>query len=153
MSQKANLINAAQIAHERALGISEVRRGRAHFSDSIALALETEDAIRTVEGTVFPDGTPRLLSTDGIYVETSLAGHLVYVTNEDVPGVIGRIGTILGENGINIADFSLGRGEIPGDGKAANAVAVVLTDQPLPASVLDQLYKMHAVTFAKAIDL
>jgi D-3-phosphoglycerate dehydrogenase len=153
LSQKANLINAAQIAHERAFGISEVRRGRAHFSDSIALALETEDVTRTVEGTVFPDGTPRLLSIDGIYVETSLAGHLVYVTNEDVPGVIGRIGTILGENGINIADFSLGRGEVPGDGKAANAVAVVLTDQPLPASVLDQLYKMHAVTFAKAIDL
>ena len=153
LSQKANLINAAQIAHERALGISEVRRGRAHFSDSIALALETEDATRTVEGTVFPDGTPRLLSTDGIYVETSLAGHLVYVTNEDVPGVIGRIGTILGENGINIADFSLGRGEVRSDGKAANAVAVVLTDQPLPASVLEQLYEMHAVTFAKAIDL
>jgi len=153
LSQKANLINAAQIAHERAFGISEVRRGRAHFSDSIALALETEDATRTVEGTVFPDGTPRLLSTDGIYVETSLVGHLVYVTNEDVPGVIGRIGTILGENGINIADFSLGRGEVPGDAKAANAVAVVLADQPLPASVLDQLYKMRAVTFAKAIDL
>ncbi len=153
LSQKANLINAAQIAQERAFGISEVRRGRAHFSDSIALALETEDVTRTVEGTVFPDGTPRLLSIDGIYVETSLAGHLVYVTNEDVPGVIGRIGTILGENGINIADFSLGRGEVPGDGNAANAVAVVLTDQPLPASVLDQLYKMYAVTFAKAIDL
>ncbi len=153
LSQKANLINAAQIAQERAFGISEVHRGRAHFRDSIALALETEDVTRTVEGTVFPDGTPRLLSIDGIYVETSLAGHLVYVTNEDVPGVIGRIGTILGENGINIADFSLGRGEVPGDGNPANAVAVVLTDQPLPASVLDQLYKMYAVTFAKAIDL
>ena len=153
LSQKANLINAAQIAQERAFGVTDVRRGRTHFSDSIALSLKTEEGARTVEGTVFPDGSPRLLSTDGIYVETRLDGHLVYVTNEDVPGVIGRVGTILGDNGINIADFALGRGEAPETGKAANAVAVVLTDQPLPAAVLEQLYATRAVTFAKAIEL
>ncbi len=153
LSQKANLINAAQIARERALGVTEVRRGRTHFSDSIALSLKTEEGGRAVEGTVFPDGSPRLLSIDGIYVETRLGGHLVYVTNKDVPGVIGRVGTILGDNGINIADFSLGRGKPPEAGKAANAVAVVLTDQPLPAAVLEQLYATRAVTFAKAIEL
>ena len=153
LSQKANLINAAQVARERAFGVSEVRRGRTHFSDSIALSLKTEEGSRAVEGTVFPDGSPRLLSIDGIYVETRLGGHLVYVTNEDVPGVIGRVGTILGDNGINIADFSLGRGKAPQDGSAANAVAVVLTDQRPPAAVLEQLYATRAVTFAKAIEL
>lgn len=153
LSQKANLINALQVARERAFGISEVRRGRTHFSDSLTLALETEDGTHTVEGAIFPDSSPRLLSIDGIYVETRLGGYLLYVTNKDVPGVIGRVGTILGGNGINIADFSLGRGESSGDNRAANAVAVVRTDRPLPDDVLQQLYETRAVTLAKTIEL
>ena len=153
LSQKANLINAAQIARERAIGVSEVRRGRAHFSDSLKLGLKTEDIDHTVEGTVFPDGSPRLLSIDGIYVEALLSGSLLYVTNQDVPGVIGRLGTVLGDSGINIADFALGRGEQDSPGEPARAVALVHTDEPLPAAVLDRLYRMQAVMYAKAIEL
>lgn len=153
LSQKANLINAAQIARERAIGVSEVRRGRAHFSDSLKLGLKTEDIDHTVEGTVFPDGSPRLLSIDGIYVEALLSGSLLYVTNKDVPGVIGRLGTVLGDSGINIADFALGRGEQDSPGEPARAVALVHTDEPLPAAVLDRLYRMQAVMYAKAIEL
>ena len=89
LSQKANLVNASQVAKTRAIGVSEVRRGRTHFSDSIKLALKTEEIERTVEGTVFPDGSPRVVSIDGIYVEALLAGSLLYVTNRDVPGAIG----------------------------------------------------------------
>ena len=153
LSQRANLINAFQIACDRAIGIGEVRRGRAHFADSIKVALKTEDRDRIVEGSVFPDGSPRLLSVDGIYVEALLQGSLLYVTNKDVPGVVGRLGTVLGDSGINIADFSLGRGEKQSDDEPAKAVAVVHTDEPLPAAVLDKLYRMRAVVFAKAIDL
>ena len=153
LSQRANLINAFQIARDRAIGISEVRRGRAHFSDSLKLALKTEDVDRVIEGTVFPDGSPRLLSVDGIYVEALLSGSLLYVTNRDVPGVVGRLGTVLGDSGINISDFSLGRGDKTSDDEPAKAVAVVHTDQSLPASVLDLLYRMRAVVFAKAIEL
>ena len=153
LSQRANLINAFQIARDRAIGISEVRRGRAHFSDSLMLALKTEDVDRVIEGTVFPDGSPRLLSVDGIYVEALLSGFLLYVTNKDVPGVVGRLGTILGDSGINISDFSLGRGEKKSDDEPAKAVAVVHTDQSLSAALLDRLYRMRAVVFAKAIEL
>ena len=153
LSRKANLINASQIARDRALGVSEVRRGRAHFSNSLKLDLKTEDIHRAVEGAVFPDGSPRLLSIDGIYVEALLSGSLLYVRNQDVPGVIGRIGTALGEEGINISDFALGRGEEGSTGKPAEAVALVRTDQSLTASVLEGLYRMNAVTFAKAIEL
>lgn len=153
LSQRANLINAFQIARERAIGISEVRRGRAHFSDSLKLALKTEDVDRVIEGTVFPDGSPRLLSVDGIYVEALLSGSLLYVTNKDVPGVVGRLGTVLGDSGINISDFALGRGEKESDDEPAKAVAVVHTDEPLSAAVLDRLYRMRAVVFAKAIEL
>ena len=153
LSQKANLVNASQVAKARAIGVSEVRRGRTHFSDSIKLALKTEEMERTVEGTVFPDGSPRVVSIDGIYVEALLAGSLLYVTNKDVPGVIGLIGTVLGESGINISDFALGRGEMETDGEPVQAVAVVHTDDPLPAPVLERLYRVQAVTYAKAIDL
>ena len=153
LSRKANLINASQVARDRAIGISEVRRGRAHFSDSLKLALKTEDIDRSVEGTVFPDGSPRLLSIDGIYVEVLLSGSLLYVRNEDVPGVIGRIGTALGEGGINISDFALGRGKLVSGDEPAEAVAFVRTDQALNAAVLDRLHRLNAVTSAKAINL
>ncbi len=153
LSQKANLVNASQIARDRAIGVSEVRRGRTHFSDSIKLGLKTEELERSVEGSVFPDGSPRLLSVDGIYLESLLGGSLLYITNKDVPGVIGRLGTVLGENGINISNFALGRAERTSAEEPAKAIALIQTDERLPASVLDRLYRMRAVTFAKAIDL
>ena len=153
LSQKANLVNASEIARERAIGISEVRRGRTHFSDSLKVNLKTEDIERSVEGAVFPDGSTRLVSVDGIYVEAPLRGSLLYVQNKDVPGVIGRLGTVLGESGINISEFALGREEPGSDGDPTQAIAVVGTDQPLPTSVLDRLYQMHAVTFAKAVEI
>ncbi len=153
LSQKANLVNASQIARDRAIGVHEVRRGRTHFSDSIQLSLKTEASEVTVEGAVFPDGSPRLLSVDGIYIESYLGGTLLYVTNKDVPGVIGRLGTVLGENGINISNFALGRGRQKSDAEPAKAVALVQTDQSIPQAVLDRLYQMQAVVYAKTIDL
>lgn len=153
LSHKANLVNASQIAREREIGVSEVRRGRTHFSNSIRLSLKTDEGEHTVEGAVFPDSTPRLISVDGIYVEAYLGGSLLYFTNLDVPGVVGRIGTVLGESGINISSFALGRGPREADDEPARAVALVQTDQPLPASMLDRLYRLQAVVFAKAIDL
>lgn len=153
LSHKANLINASQVARDRAIGISEVRRGRTHFSDSLRVALKTEDVDHVIEGTVFPDGSPRLLSIDGIYVEAHLNGYLLYVTNMDVPGVVGRLGTVLGQSGINISDLCLGRGGQQAGHEPAKAVAVVHTDEVIPATVLDRLYRMKAVMFAKAIEL
>ncbi len=154
LSQKANLINAAQVAAARGFGVHETRQGRTLFSDSLSLVLETADGKRSVEGTVFPGGSPRLISVDGIYVETALIGHMVFLKNQDVPGVIGRVGSILGDNKINIADFSLGRRENQKqpDGPA-EAVAVVRVDGALPDSVLQQLCQIPAVGFARAVEL
>ncbi len=153
LSRRANLINAARIARDRAIGVSEVRRGRAHFTNSLKLALKTEDVDREVEGAVFPDGSPRLLSIDGIYVEALLSGNLLYTRNRDVPGVIGRLGTALGARGINISDFALGRGPRPASGEPAEAVALIRTDQTLSSQVLEGLFAMKAITFGKAITL
>ena len=153
LSQKANLINANQIAQERAIGVSEVRRGKSHFNDSIQLELKTEDIVRSVEGTVFPDGSPRLLSINGIYVEALLSGNLLYITNKDVPGVIGRVGSVLGDGDVNISDFALGRASASQPDEPAEAAALIRTDNPIPSSVLNRLYDMKAVMLAKTIKL
>ena len=76
--------------------------------DTIRLELETDAGVTSVEGAVLLD-KPRLIQVDGIYCEAPLAGHLVFMKNHDVPGVIGHVGTVLGRNSINIANFSLGR--------------------------------------------
>ena len=154
LSQKANLINAAQVASERGLGISENHRSRTEGAGSLSLVLETEQGQRTVQGAVFADHSPRLINVDGIYVETPLAGHMVFLKNVDVPGVIGRLGTILGDNQINIADFSLGRRENQhAPEHPAEAVAVIRIDAALPKNVLDQLLKVEAVNFAHPVEL
>jgi D-3-phosphoglycerate dehydrogenase len=154
LSQKANLINAAQVAAERGLAVSENHRTRTQGAGSLSLVLETEQGERAVQGAVFADQSPRLIRVDGINVETSLDGHMVFLKNSDVPGVIGRLGTILGDNQINIADFSLGRREPgPAPGQPAEAVAVIRIDAALPKEVLDQLLELQAVNFARTVEL
>ncbi len=154
LSQRANLVNAAQIAAARGWRIDEIRGARLPYADSISVVLATDRGESAVEGAVLLNDSPRLLSVDGIQVEAPLRGHLVYMRNWDVPGVIGRVGTILGENKINIANFSLGRRENharPAD--PADAVAVVHIDEPVGEPVLDQLRRSPGVMFACAVEL
>ena len=154
LSQSPNLINANRIAEKRGLSISESRHGRSYGSDSLTIVVQTDEGRHTAEGTVFADGSPRLISVDGIYVETRLIGHMVFTKNIDVPGVIGRMGTLLGENKINIADFSLGREENHQSAdQRAIAVAVVRIDDPLPPNVLEKLLRLEAVRYAQTIEL
>ena len=107
-----------------------------------------------VKGAVLHGREPRLLAVDEIDVEAPLERNLIYLRNRDVPGVIGRVGTILGEHKINIANFSLGRrsGEAA-PGSAREAVAVVHVDGRVPDKVLAELRKIEAVEQAKAITL
>lgn len=150
--EKANLINATGVAKERGIGVSETRRGRTHFSDSISVMIETEAGERQAQGAVFPDGSARLVSINGFYIEAPLNGHLLFMVNQDVPGVIGRIGEILGGSGVNIADFSLGRLE----GKSndpATAVSVIRVDQEIPEAAVGKLAAMDAVQVARTVHL
>ena len=112
MSERANLINAMQIAGQRGWNLAERHEARSGHTDSIRLELETDCGVTVVEGAVLL-GKPRLIQVDGIYCEAPLSGHLIFMKNHDVPGVIGHVGTVLGRNNINIANFSLGRGEVP----------------------------------------
>ncbi len=142
MSERANLINAMQIAGQRGWNLAERHEARSGHTDSIRLELETDCGATVVEGAVLL-GNPRSNSgVDGIYCEAPLSGHLIFMKNLDVPGVIGHVGMVLGRNNINIANFSLGRGEVPAAaGGPMEAVAVVSTDDVgyLSEKVLQQL--------------
>ena len=97
-------------------------------------------------------GKPRLIQIDGIYCEAPLSGHLTFMKNKDVPGVIGHVGTVLGDNGINIANFSLGRQETPSvPGEELKAVAVVETDGVVPEKALAELGQVPAVLLARVM--
>ncbi len=152
-AHNVNVVNAMQIASERGWAIDERHEPRALYSDTIRIELETENGSTIVEGTSLL-GAPRLLQVDGIYCEATLKGHLLCTKNDDVPGVIGHVGQVLGSNGVNIANFSLGRRDAPpSPGSPLEAIAVVSTDVAVPETVLRKLQEHPAVRLARAIAL
>lgn len=152
-ANKANVVNAMQILAERGWSVSENLDKSSGGRDTIQLELETDRGTTTVEGLVLL-GKPRLLQLDGIYCEAALHGHLICMKNDDVPGVIGHVGTVLGKHNINIANFSLGRAEKAlKPGEHQTAIAVVSTDVLVPENVLAELKSNPAVKVARAIEL
>ena len=151
-TRKANLVSALQMAEHRGWNVSETHEKRSVHTDSIRLEVETDSGVTTVEGVVLLE-KPRLIQVDGIYCEAALSGFLIFMKNQDVPGVIGHVGTVLGRNKINIANFSLGRRDAPpAPGEPLEAVALVSTDELVPESVLAQLRANPAVKFARSVE-
>lgn len=157
LEEKANLVNAATIADERGLRVLESHKAKASAGGAgsvLSIFLKTSTEEHMVKGAVLHRETPRLLHVDGIDVEAPLERNLIYMRNRDVPGVIGRVGTILGEESINIADFSLGRRSGERDTEQSReAIAVVHIDGAVPESVLTRLRGIPAVQRAKAVRL
>ena len=156
LQEKANLVNAAAIADSRGLRLVEERKPKTSggADNVLSIYLKTTQEKHVVKGTVLRGQTQRLLHVDGIEVEAPLESNLVYMRNSDVPGVIGRVGTIMGQHQINIANFSLGRRSEEGlGGQPREAIAVVHVDGAVPEAVLGELRKLPAVKQAKAIRL
>jgi D-3-phosphoglycerate dehydrogenase len=156
LEEKANLVNAAAIASSRGLRIHEARKSKTSAEAAggmLSILVKSQTGEHMVKGAVLHRNTPRLLHVDGIDVEAPLERHLIYLRNRDVPGVIGKVGTILGNHKINIADFSLGRRVSAKPGAPRDAIAVVHVDGLVSESVLAELRKVPAVEKAKAIQL
>ncbi len=154
LEEKANLVNAAAIADSRGLRIHEERKPKGSTGGAgsvLSIAVKARADEHVVKGAVLHKNAPRLLHVDGIEVEAPLERNLIYLRNRDVPGVIGKVGTILGNHKINIADFSLGRRV--GNAKPREAIAVVHVDGAVPEPVLAELRKVSAIEQAKAIRL
>ncbi|HEX6802394.1 MAG TPA: phosphoglycerate dehydrogenase [Terriglobales bacterium] len=157
VEDKANLVNAASLAAERGLQVTEERKPKASTGGAgsvLKISIQTQKETHTVKGAVLRENTPRLLHVDGIDVEAPLEHNLIYMRNQDVPGVVGKVGTILGKHGINIASFSLGRRhEEPAPGSPRDAIAVVHVDGSVPEAVVSELRGVPAVQQAKAVHL
>jgi D-3-phosphoglycerate dehydrogenase / 2-oxoglutarate reductase len=156
LEERANLVNASAIAASRGLRVQEATQEKSS-SQGVASLLEirvqTHREEHLVQGGVLPTRAPRLLHVDGIELEAPLERNLIYLRNRDVPGVIGKLGTILGDHKINIADFSLGRREAEKEHAPREAIAVVHVDEVVPEAIVAELRKVPAVETAKAVRL
>ena len=120
----------------------------AAFSNSLGIALTTETECASVLGMVGLRGTPHILGINDIDIEAPLRGVILFIQNQDVPGVIGRVGTILGDRKINIATFALGR-----DPQAQQAFGLVNVDNHVPEQVLAEIRAIPAVRTARVVEV
>jgi len=142
-----NMVNAPIVAKERGIVITESRREQhGTYESQITVRVTTPEFTRDVTGTVFANGVPRITDVKGIQLEAAFAPHLLYVTNEDKPGFIGRLGTLLGEAKVNIANFALGRVMAGQD-----AIALVEVDGGVPDATLTAIRGLPAVKQAKVL--
>lgn len=136
-----NIVSAPAKAKELGITISETKRDRAEgYQALIRVTIETDKGSHCVAGTIFGEQLPRIVNIDGVPTEAGVAAHMLYVRNLDKPGLIGAVGTLLADAGINIADFNLGR--IPGKDKA---LALVAVDDPIPSDVIEKISKLAQV--------
>jgi D-3-phosphoglycerate dehydrogenase / 2-oxoglutarate reductase len=146
-SDTVNMVNAPYLAKERGIEVREVKSEKeGDYHTLLRVSVKTDTGERSVAGTLFSNSEPRLVELFGIKVEAELDGHMMYIVNEDAPGFIGRIGTLLGENGINIGTFNLGRREAGGE-----AVLLLSVDEAVPATVLDAARNVPGVKRAMAL--
>src|SRR5215468_11281425 len=147
MLDSVNMVNAPVLARERNIEVTEIKHDRpGDYQSMMRLAVTTDQRKRDVCGTLFGGDKPRLVEIKGIRIEAELGRHMLYTTNEDKPGFIGRLGSLLGEAGVNIATFHLGR-SAPG----ADAIALIEVDQPLPDSLLAKVRQIPGVVQAEAL--
>src|SRR5690242_12448613 len=147
MLQDVNVVSAPLVAKERGIVVEEVtREAQGDYESLITVTVTTERQSRHVSGTVFADGRPRIVNIKGIRMDAEFGPSMIYITNLDKPGFIGRFSSTLGEAGINIATFHVGR-EAPG----ANAVALIEIDGELPANVLAKVRALPQVQSARPL--
>ncbi|KPD14267.1 phosphoglycerate dehydrogenase [Phaeobacter sp. 11ANDIMAR09] len=130
-----NMVSAPVVAKERGIQISTTNQDKSGaFDGYIKVTAVTEKRERSVGGTVFSDGKPRFIQIKGINIDAEVGAHMLYTTNNDVPGIIGALGQTMGEHGVNIANFTLGRAEAGGE-----AIALLYVDAAVPAEVRAKL--------------
>jgi D-3-phosphoglycerate dehydrogenase len=142
-----NMVSAPVVAREKGIQISTTNQDKSGVFDGyVKVTVVTEKRERSVAGTVFSDGKPRFIQIKGIQIDAEIGEHMLYTTNEDVPGIIGMLGQTMGENGVNIANFTLGRAGVKGE-----AIALLYVDDEVPAPVIDQLNKTGMFTQVKLL--
>jgi D-3-phosphoglycerate dehydrogenase / 2-oxoglutarate reductase len=142
-----NMVSAPIMVKERGIIVAEVKRDKSGVFDGyIKLTVKTEGRTRSIAGTCFSDHKPRFIQIKGINLDAEVGQHMLYTTNADAPGIIGLLGTVCGNNGVNIANFQLGRNRPGGD-----AIALLYLDAPFPEDVLQQVRAHKSIVSAKPL--
>ena len=142
-----NMVSAPVVAKERGIQVDEVKQTkRGAYETYIRITIKTDKYERAVAGTVFGDGKPRIIQIKGIELECNFGPHMLYITNKDKPGFVGRVGTLLGNANVNMGTFHLGRLAEGGD-----AISIIETDGPVPQAVMDDVQKVPNVVQVKAL--
>jgi len=146
-SDTVNMVNATPLAKERGLDVREVRHDReGDYHTLVRVTVDTDKGPKSVAGTLFGNASPRLTEIFGIKVEADLDGPMLYIVNEDAPGFIGRLGTTLGEAGVNIGTFHLGRRQAGGE-----AVLLLSVDTRVDDALLAKVQGLPGVKQVKAL--
>ena len=147
MLGEVNVVSAPVIAKERSMVVEETtREAEGDYESLITLTVTSENQERSVSGTVYADGRPRLVNIKGIRMDAEFGPSMIYVTNVDKPGFVGSFASILGAAGINIATFHLGR-----DKPGGSAIALVQVDQPISSELLGRIAAVEGVVQAKVL--
>ncbi|MCZ4341263.1 phosphoglycerate dehydrogenase [Sphingomonadaceae bacterium G21617-S1] len=146
-SDTVNMVNAPFLAKERGLDLREVRHDReGDYSTLVRVTVSTAEGAKSVAGTLFANAEPRLVEIYGVKVEADLTGEMLYIVNVDAPGFIGRLGSTLGEAGVNIGTFHLGRRSAGGE-----AVLLLSVDTPVDDALKAKIAQLPGVKAAKAL--
>ena len=147
MLQDVNVVSAPIVAKDRGIVVEEIRRdAEGDYESLITVTVVTDRQTRSVSGTVYADGRPRIVDIKGIRIDAEFAPSMLYVTNQDKPGFVGRFATLLAEAGINIATFHLGR-----EAEGGNAIALVEVDGAVPPEVLGKVHEIPNVQQVKPL--
>ncbi|GAB4545694.1 MAG: phosphoglycerate dehydrogenase [Ruegeria sp.] len=145
---EVNMVSAPVVAKERGIKISTTNQDKSGaFEGYIKVTVVTDKRERSIGGTVFSDGKPRFIQIKGINIDAEVGAHMLYTTNEDVPGIIGTLGKTMGEHGVNIANFTLGRAQAGGE-----AIALLYVDEPVPAEARAKLAETGLFTQIKPLE-
>ncbi len=148
LMESVNMVNAPAIAAERDIDVLEVRHEKAGAHQTlIRLTVTTEARTRSVAGTLFNGDQPRIVEIEGIPMDARIGPHMLFCSNEDKPGIIGALGTMLADAGINIASFHLGR-----DKPGGNAIALIEVDEMLAEPLLQKVRAVPHVLRTRALE-
>jgi D-3-phosphoglycerate dehydrogenase len=147
LMEGVNMVNASVAARDHGIDVAETVHDRpTEYLTLVRVTIETAGLVRSVAGTLFAGSRPRIVEIKGIKVEADFAPHMLYVTNQDRPGFIGRFGATLAGAGLNIATFHLGRADQGGD-----AICLVSLDESVPEDVLDMVRTLPLVVQATGL--
>ncbi len=142
-----NMVNAPAVAEARGITVSESKSGSMKdFRSLITVTVVTEERMRTLGGTLFTGKEPRIVNIEGVPIEAALYPHMLFIRNEDKPGLIGGVGSILGQAGQNIADFRLGRKD-----EGESAICLIGLDAPVPDDVFDDVANLPQIKQVKRL--